>query len=77
MSSLRAQRDAAVASGAIAFELSGWLERRFNLENGFGPEDDALPRRFTHDPVPSGAQAGKVCELEPMLQEYYRLRGWS
>jgi aldehyde:ferredoxin oxidoreductase len=51
-------------------------ERRFNLANGIGPEADTLPRRFTHEPVPSGTHAGKVCDLGPLLREYYRLRGW-
>jgi aldehyde:ferredoxin oxidoreductase len=61
-----------LARGTAVFEL----ERRFNLDNGIGPEADALPRRFTHEPVPSGAHAGKVCDLQPMLDEYYELRGW-
>jgi aldehyde:ferredoxin oxidoreductase len=51
-------------------------ERTFNLAQGFGPEDDTLPLRFTREPVPSGLHEGKVCNLDPMLDEYYRLRGW-
>jgi aldehyde:ferredoxin oxidoreductase len=62
-----------LATGAAAIES----ERRFNLDNGIGPEADTLPRRFTHEPVPSGKHAGKVCDLKPLLREYYALRGWS
>src|SRR5262245_50970468 len=51
-------------------------ERAFNLAHGFGPEHDTLPGRFTREPVPSGLHEGKVCNLDPMLDEYYRLRGW-
>jgi aldehyde:ferredoxin oxidoreductase len=65
--------DELMAKGAAVFES----ERRFNLDNGLGPETDTLPRRFTHVPVPSGRHAGKVCDLEPLLREYYRLRGWA
>jgi aldehyde:ferredoxin oxidoreductase len=62
-----------LSTGAAVFES----ERRFNLDNGIGPEADMLPKRFTHEPVPSGTHAGKVCDLKPLLREYYALRGWS
>ncbi len=52
------------------------LERLFNAEHGVGSSQDRLPRRFTEEPVPSGRHSGSVCELEPMLWEYYELRGW-
>ena len=64
--------DQLLAHGAAIFAL----ERRFNLENGFGPADDVLPQRFTSEPVPSGLHAGKVCDLVSHLNEYYALRGW-
>jgi aldehyde:ferredoxin oxidoreductase len=51
-------------------------ERAFNLAHGFVPEDDTLPLRFTREPVPGGLHEGKVCDLEPLLYEYYRARGW-
>ncbi|HKQ30770.1 MAG TPA: aldehyde ferredoxin oxidoreductase family protein [Burkholderiales bacterium] len=65
--------DELLAKGEAVFES----ERRFNLDNGIGPEHDTLPKRFTHEPVPSGIHAGKVCDLQPLLREYYRLRDWS
>jgi aldehyde:ferredoxin oxidoreductase len=62
-----------LARGAAIIES----ERRFNVDNGIGPEADTLPRRFTREPVPSGMHAGRVCDLEPLLRHYYALRGWS
>jgi aldehyde:ferredoxin oxidoreductase len=52
------------------------LERQFNAECGIGPEQDTLPERFLREPVPTGPHAGKVCDLAPMLEAYYALRGW-
>jgi aldehyde:ferredoxin oxidoreductase len=53
------------------------LERQFNLRAGLSRLDDTLPPRLLHEPAPSGIAKGKVCELEPMLNEYYTLRGWD
>jgi len=53
------------------------LERLFNLREGFGLADDTLPPRLLHEPVPAGPSQGWVCQLEPMLKEYYRARGWD
>ena len=50
------------------------LERSYNRSNGFTDADDTLPRRFTHEPVPDGVHAGKVCDLPPLLAEYRTLR---
>jgi len=52
------------------------LERQCNAGWGIGASSDTLPERFLKEPVPSGMHAGKVCDLEPMLQAYYALRGW-
>jgi aldehyde:ferredoxin oxidoreductase len=55
------------------------LERLFNAREGMGRDDDALPRRFLDEPLDEdgGPSAGAVLELEPMLDEYYRARGWE
>lgn len=55
------------------------LEKAFNTREGLTREDDSLPHRFTHEPLPpeSGPSAGSVVELEPMLDEYYQVRGWD
>ncbi len=51
------------------------LERAFNLRMGSGREDDTLPKRFLREPMPDGVAKGQVVELEPMLKEYYEVRG--
>lgn len=53
------------------------LERIFNLKAGFTKEDDTLPPRLLNEPVPAGPAKGKVVELETMLEDYYKVRGWS
>jgi len=55
------------------------LERLFIAREGITREDDTLPKRFLEQPLPegSGPSAGSVLELEPMLDEYYRARGWD
>jgi len=54
------------------------LERLFNAREGIGRGDDALPGRFVREPLnASGESRGAVLELEPMLDEYYRARGWD
>ena len=61
-----------LAAGARIFDL----ERQYNADCGFGAEDDTLPERFLREAVPTGPHAGKVCDLAPMLDAYYELRGW-
>ena len=56
------------------------LERAFNVREGISREDDMLPRRVMEEPVPNGPHKGMRCsrhELDRMLDEYYRLRGWT
>ena len=51
------------------------LVRRFNLREGLVPEnDDRLPPQL-HQPLKTG-QVITEAELNLMLQDYYRLRGW-
>lgn len=52
------------------------LERLFNLREGFSRKDDALPKRF-QTPLKEGASRGRIVMLDKMLDEYYKLRGWS
>ena len=51
------------------------LKRAFNLREGLARKDDTLPKRFTHEPMPEGPAKGQVVNLEPMLKDYYSLRG--
>ncbi len=53
------------------------LERMFNLRAGLGRKDDTLPPRMLKEPLSGGMVQGQVVELEPMLEEYYRVRGWD
>ena len=53
------------------------LERAFNCREGFTRADDRLPERFLRESHTEGPLAGQVSELEPMLDEYYEVRGWD
>ena len=56
------------------------LERLFNVREGVRRSDDVLPWKVMHEPIPDGPSAGMYCppdELAAMLDEYYRLRGWT
>ncbi|GAB4275867.1 MAG: aldehyde ferredoxin oxidoreductase family protein [Coriobacteriia bacterium] len=48
-------------------------ERLFNLAEGFSAADDRLPVRLLEEPD----SQGRVVHLGPMLEEYYRFRGWD
>jgi len=51
--------------------------RRFNLREGLTQVDDSLPERFHKEPLP---ETGKVItkeQLEKLLSDYYRFRGWN
>lgn len=52
------------------------MTRRFNLREGIGPEQDALPAAFYKPLEPGGYRLSRQ-EFEEMLSAYYRLRGWS
>jgi len=53
------------------------LTRLFNVREGLTRKDDTLPSRFLNEPMSEGPAKGQVVELEQMLSEYYRLRGWT
>ena len=53
------------------------LERAFNAREGFGRREDTLPRRLLEIPLPEGHSKNATVMLDPMLDEYYRLRGWT
>jgi aldehyde:ferredoxin oxidoreductase len=52
------------------------LERHINNLCGFDRKDDTLPKRFLTEVSTEPGSKGHVCELEPMLNEYYLERGW-
>jgi len=53
------------------------LDRLFNLREGLTPADDTLPWRVLNEPLADGPSKGAVVNLEPMLDEYYEVRGWN
>ena len=53
------------------------LERLYNNREGFTSRDDSLPPRLLTEAPTDGPSKGWVSQLEPMLKEYYRSRGWD
>jgi aldehyde:ferredoxin oxidoreductase len=53
------------------------LERLYNNREGFTRKDDTLPARLLTEAPTEGPSRGWVSNLEPMLNEYYRSRGWD
>jgi aldehyde:ferredoxin oxidoreductase len=57
------------------------LARLFNIREGLGREDDTLPYKVMHDPIPDeGPSKGAMVtqeELDLLLDDYYEARGWT
>jgi aldehyde:ferredoxin oxidoreductase len=53
------------------------LRRCFNVREGVTREMEQLHPRFTEEPMPEGPAKGQVCDLDPMLDEYYEVRNWT
>ena len=53
------------------------LTHQFNVREGWSPADDLLPRRFHLEPLPESGQVITEEDLQVMLKDYYRLRGWE
>jgi aldehyde:ferredoxin oxidoreductase len=64
-------------------ELLETGERIFNLKRiinnrlGVSRKDDDLPQRLKTFPRPTGGSKGKLPDMEIILNDYYRLRGWN
>ena len=52
-------------------------ERLFLNKAGFTRKDDSLPDRLTKTPAPTGPAKGLVCHLDKMLDDYYKVQGWT
>ena len=52
------------------------LVRRFNLREGLTPQDDRLPKGLHRELEKTGHRI-RQDEMEFMLRDYYRLRGWD
>ncbi|MCF7929798.1 MAG: aldehyde ferredoxin oxidoreductase family protein [Spirochaetales bacterium] len=53
------------------------LQRCFNIRCGISRKDDTLPERLLKEKSPSSRAKGHVVYLQPMLEEYYEVRGWN
>jgi len=53
------------------------LEKAFIVREGFNVSQDTAPERILKEPVPRGPSKGHVFELDVMLKDYYRVRGWD
>jgi aldehyde:ferredoxin oxidoreductase len=60
---------------AISANISNMV-RRFNIQEGLRREDDRLPSRLHKEALKSGHRISEA-ELDSMLIDYYRLRGWD
>lgn len=69
---IQASKDA-LRSRAAAIST---LIRRFNLREGLKPEDDWLPKGLFRKMEKTGHEI-TTAELDHMLKDYYRLRGWN
>ena len=60
---------------AISANISN-VVRKFNIQEGLRREDDRLPSRLYKEAL-KGGQRITEAELERMVTDYYRLRGWD
>jgi aldehyde:ferredoxin oxidoreductase len=51
--------------------------RRFNLREGLVPEDDRLPKRFYSEVLPETGKVISEEQMEKLLKDYYKARGWD
>jgi len=51
-------------------------KRMYNIERGVTCKDDILPPRLLQ-PRPDGAAKGIVPDVETMVKQIYRMRGWD
>ena len=52
------------------------MTRQFNINEGWQAKDDLLPKRLTDEALPSGHSI-TADEMDYMLNDYYRQRGWN
>jgi len=53
------------------------LERAYNIREDSNANKDTVPDRILKEPVPREPSKGHVFELDTLLQNYYKLRGWN
>ncbi|RQD80853.1 MAG: aldehyde ferredoxin oxidoreductase [Methanocalculus sp. MSAO_Arc1] len=66
------------AAGFLKIGERIWnLQKLFNIKVGYTKADDTLPKRLLSEPLQEGGPKGRVWEPEPLLSEYYSIRGWD
>jgi aldehyde:ferredoxin oxidoreductase len=53
------------------------IKRLYNTRLGLRRKDDNLPERILSTPRNDDGTGNYTPDLEPMLDEYYRVRGWD
>lgn len=53
------------------------LCREFNLREGMTPAQETLPPRFHKEALPESGKVITEADLQYMLKDYFRLRGWQ
>jgi aldehyde:ferredoxin oxidoreductase len=56
------------------------IARLFNIREGFTRKDDSFPKRIMTESIKGGASKGQLisqADLDSMLDEYYKERGWD
>jgi aldehyde:ferredoxin oxidoreductase len=51
--------------------------RRFNIREGLTAAEDRLPKRFTTEALPETGKVITEQQMEQLLKDYYRARGWD
>jgi aldehyde:ferredoxin oxidoreductase len=51
--------------------------REYSLREGMSPADDTLPNRLLEEPLLPSGEILTAADLEAMIADYYRLRGWK
>jgi aldehyde:ferredoxin oxidoreductase len=52
-------------------------EKLFNLRFGATSDLDTLPEKFLNEPIGEGPSTGAKVDLQPMVQDFYRIMGWD
>jgi len=47
------------------------------VREGFRRKDDYFPEKFLKEPIPNGPSEGQIFEMDILLDDYYRARGWE
>ena len=51
--------------------------RRFNIREGLTAADDKLPKHFHSEVLPEFGKTISEEQMNQMLADYYRIRGWD